>query len=253
MNISDDMLSGFLDAELPLEDMEQVRLALETDDNLVMRMAELAQVDQWVLEHAQQIDHTEVPQKIIVLAQQLDGMVNSNKTLAVSNVLHISVWKKWTADIKTPYAMAAGVALVASIFMLNLSQQATNPNFSTDIAAVLDTELSGETTHLTDGRTVKAQLSFANRKGQLCRQYQVAKSDRRSTNIACKQTSGWRLQAQYAEQGETITGDYQTASSSQQLEVVIDEMISGTALDRNQEQQAINNKWQFNNQNRGEL
>ena len=56
MNISDDMLSGFLDAELPLEDMEQVRLALETDDNLVMRMAELAQVDQWVLKHAQQID-----------------------------------------------------------------------------------------------------------------------------------------------------------------------------------------------------
>jgi hypothetical protein len=29
------------------------------------------------------------------------------------------------------------------------------------------------------------------------------------------------------------------------LEAVIDAMISGTALDRNQEQQAINNQWQF--------
>ena len=45
MNISDAMLSGFLDAELPLEEMEQVRLTLETDDDLVMRMAELVQVD----------------------------------------------------------------------------------------------------------------------------------------------------------------------------------------------------------------
>jgi hypothetical protein len=30
-------------------------------------------------------------------------------------------------------------------------------------------------------------------------------------------------------------------------------MISGTAMDRNQEQQAINNKWQFENKNRGDL
>jgi hypothetical protein len=30
-------------------------------------------------------------------------------------------------------------------------------------------------------------------------------------------------------------------------------MISGSAFDRDQEQQAINYKWQFENQNRGEL
>jgi hypothetical protein len=34
---------------------------------------------------------------------------------------------------------------------------------------------------------------------------------------------------------------------------VIDAMIIGTALDRSQEQQAINNQWQFENQKRGEL
>jgi hypothetical protein len=251
MNINDDMLSGFLDAELPLEDMERVRLALETDDNLVMRMAELAQVDQWVLEHAQQIDQTEVSHKMVTLAQQLDGMVNTSKTL--NNVVHISAWKKWTADIKAPYAMAAGIALVASITMLNLSQQASIPNFSNNIAAVLDTELSGETSYLADGRTIKVQLSFANQQKQLCRQYQVTNVDRRTTNIACKQTSGWQLETQHVEQGETITGDYQTASRNQQLEAVIDTMISGSAFDRDQEQQAINYKWQFENQNRGEL
>jgi hypothetical protein len=253
MNISDDMLSGFLDAELLPEEMEYVRLALETDDHLVMRMAELSQVDQWVLEHAQQIDHTEVPQKLVSLAQQLDVKRNTNKTASVNNVVHISAWGKWTADLKTPYAMAAGVALVASVAMLNLSEQATDLGFSTDIAAVLDTELSGETAYLEDGSKVKAQLSFANQQGQLCRQYQVVSSDNRSTHIACKQSGGWELKAQHAEQGVVITGDYQTASSSQQLEAVIDAMISGTALDRNQEQQAINNKWQFENQRRGEL
>ncbi|PKG98699.1 anti-sigma factor [Paraglaciecola sp. MB-3u-78] len=253
MNISNDLLSGFLDAELPPEDMEQVRLALETDDDLVMRMAELSQVDQWVLEHAQQIDHTEVPQKLVVLAQQLDVKSNRNTTAAVNNVVQISPWKKWTADIKTPYAMAAGVALVASIAMLNLSQQTTELGFSNDIAAVLNTELSGETAYLADGSMVKAQLSFANQQGQLCRQFQVASSDSRVTKIACKQSSGWQLEAQFSEEGDLITGDYQTASSRQQLEAVIDGMISGNALDRNQEQQAINHQWQFENQQRGDL
>jgi hypothetical protein len=253
MNISDDMLSGFLDAELASQDMELVRVALETDDDLVMRMAELSQVDQWVLEHAQQIDLTEVPKRLVALAQQLDVKRNNHKTAAVNNVVHISAWGKWTADIKTPYAMAAGVALVASVAMLNLSQQTADLGFSTDIAAVLDTELSGETAYLEDGSTVKAQLSFANQQGQLCRQYQVASSDNRSTNIACKQISGWKLQVQHTDQSVAITGDYQTASRSQQLEEVIDVMIRGRALDRNQEQQAINNQWQFENKKRGEL
>jgi hypothetical protein len=167
--------------------------------------------------------------------------------------VHISVWKKWTTDIKVPYAMAAGVALVASIAMLNLSPQASAPGFLINIAAVLDTELSGNTTYLTDGGAVKAQLSFANQQGQLCRQYQVVNSDSRSTHIACKQTSGWQIEAQYVEQGEIITGDYQTASSSQQLEAAIDAIISGTAMDRSQEQQAINSKWQFESSPKDQL
>jgi hypothetical protein len=253
MNISDDMLSGFLDAELPPQVMEQVRVALETDDDLVMRMAELSQVDQWVLAHAQQIDDTKVPQKLVTLAQQLDEIARSSQTAQINNVLQISDWKKWAADIKTPYAMAAGVALVASVAMLNLSQQETNADFSHDIAAVLDTELSGETAYLSDGRTVKAQLSFANIQGQLCRQYQVVNSSQLFTNIACKQTSGWQLEAQYNELQVAIKDDYQTASNIQKLDADIDEMISGTAMDRDQEQQAINNKWQFENQKRGDL
>jgi hypothetical protein len=253
MNISDEMLSGFLDAELAPEDMERVRLALEDDDELVMRMAELSQVDQWVVDHAQQIDHTQVPQNLVSLAQKIDAKYGNKRTDSADNVVHISAWKKWTREIKTPYAMAAGVALVASIAMLNLSQQTTAPGFSADIAAVLDNTLSGESAYISDGSAVKAQLSFANQQGQLCRQYQVASSDSRSTNIACKQSGGWKLEAQSGEQGLQITGDYQTASNSQQLDTVIDNMISGAPLDRNQEQQAINNEWQFENKKRGEL
>jgi hypothetical protein len=68
------------------------------------------------------------------LAQQLDVKRNSNKTAPVNNVVHISAWRKWTADIKTPYAMVAGVALVASVAILNLSQPVSDLGFSTDIA-----------------------------------------------------------------------------------------------------------------------
>jgi hypothetical protein len=112
-----------LDAELAPQDMELVRVALETDDDLVMRMSELSQVDQWVLEHAQQIDHTEVPQKLVSLAQQLDVKRSSNKTAPVNNVVHISAREKWTADIKNPYAMVSDASDYALLRAAELTQQ----------------------------------------------------------------------------------------------------------------------------------
>jgi hypothetical protein len=91
-------------------------------------------VTEWVLENPQQVDQNEVSKKLMDLAQQLDVKRNSNKTAPVNNVVHISAWRKWTADIKTPYAMVAGVALVASVAILNLSQPVSDLGFSTDIA-----------------------------------------------------------------------------------------------------------------------
>ncbi len=87
MEITDEKLSAFLDAELTPSDMEKIREAIELDDDLVMRLAELSQVDQWVVENAEIMDATPVPDKLIELAQQID------KGQTLTNVVHMSKWK----------------------------------------------------------------------------------------------------------------------------------------------------------------
>ncbi|MBA6363688.1 hypothetical protein H4J42_08025, partial [Colwellia sp. BRX8-8] len=94
MKIDNEILSAFLDAELSEEAMEEVRCALETDDDLVMRLADLSQVDHWVDENAAIIDSTTMPDGILLLAQTLDKKIAENKEdQTPENVVSLSRWK----------------------------------------------------------------------------------------------------------------------------------------------------------------
>ncbi|MGS2719699.1 hypothetical protein [Paraglaciecola aestuariivivens] len=245
MSITDEMLTGFLDAELSQADMEKVRIALETDDELVMRMAELSEVDQWVVEHAKQIDHSPVPEILVSLAKQIDAKQQKYPE-QTNNVVQMSAWKKWTADFKVPHALAAGVAIVASFILLDTQQIKQQSGFSSEVAKVLDTSLSGQAYDLQSGQTVTAQLSFANQQGQFCRQYLI-QDVHSSTQIACKGATGWELKAQSDEPNVANATEYQTASSKHKLDQMIDKMIAGAPFDRQQEQSAIQTDWQNNN------
>ncbi|MDP5039797.1 MAG: hypothetical protein NWQ26_02875, partial [Paraglaciecola sp.] len=69
MIISDQQLSAFLDSELPEDEMQLIREQLLIDDELATRLADLAQVDEWVSAHACEIDRHPVPEKITALLQ----------------------------------------------------------------------------------------------------------------------------------------------------------------------------------------
>ncbi|GAA0859901.1 hypothetical protein [Aliiglaciecola litoralis] len=242
MKITDEQLSGFLDAELSAQDMELVRTALETDDELVMRMAELSQVDQWVVKHAQQIDQTPVPQSLLALARKIDNAQQPSER-ADNNVVQLSARRKANQTFTKPLSIAAGIALVVMVGVLTTTQQ-RQAGIGADIAAVLNTSVSGETRNTPSGVAVKAQLSFANQAGQLCRQYQVSTGNDRATNIACKGVSGWQLEASSNDQSVGEQGGYQTASKHSELDNIIDTMISGAPLDKEQELRAIDQNWQ---------
>lgn len=252
MKISDEMLSAFLDAELDQAEMEAVRVALETNDELVMRMAELSEVDQWVVAHAQQIDQTDVPATVTSLARQIDAKheaIQATKIEGHANkVVHISKWRKAVASLNTPYSLAAGVALVVTVGLVNLSQQGNNPGLASDVVAALDHSLSGDTRYISDGSNVTAQLSFANHQGQFCRQYKMTDETSQTSYIACKQDGIWQPVAQATAKRASGSNDYQTAASHKELDAAIDSMISGAPLDRTQEQQAIVNDWLNNKQ-----
>jgi negative regulator of sigma E activity len=235
MKITDQKLSAFLDAELAPNDMEIIREALEVDDDLVMRLAELSQVDQWVVENAEQIDATPVPEKLVELAQQID------RGQKQSNIVQLLNWKLVKTKINTPMSIAASVVLAMIVGVSTINYQSA-PTISNQIAKVLDSTISGQTSLIAENTSVKAQLSFANKEGDLCRQYLLLEEQANSTNIACKENNRWRLRASIHE-NEINTQRYQTASKEQSLKRVIDGMITGAPLNTEQEQIAISKQW----------
>ncbi|MCF2949392.1 hypothetical protein L0668_14830 [Paraglaciecola aquimarina] len=241
MTISDQMLSAFLDAELSEAEMEQVRTALETNDELVLRLAELAEVDQWVVEYAEQIDATPIPNKLNQLADGIDSKLARDNQATTSNVVQISKWKTASQSMRKYYQVAAGIAVVVGVgIMTTLNSVET---VSTEVAQVLDTAPSGSPRTLSDDSIVESQLSFASVQGQMCRQYQVTTGTNSRANIACKEAGEWQLKAQGAVSYIEPQAAYQAASNQNDLDTEIDKLIDGPAFDRAQEQAAINNNW----------
>lgn len=245
MNINDETLSAFLDSELNEHEMEQVRKALETDDELVMRLAELSEVDMRVKEHATSIDEVPLSDSLAKTVAKLD--TPTSKSTLSSNVVTLTPWQKVKQSANKSLAIAASVAVVFGIAMMSYLQPNESQNLvASNTALALDTQLSSGVFEQSNGSVFRAQLSFKNQQGELCRQYALSSNNNTQTSIACKTQNGWQIKAQTATQQSNNGAQYQTASNNNELDAVIDSMISGAPLDRAQEQQAINAKWQLN-------
>lgn len=245
MNINDETLSAFLDSELSEHEMEQVRKALETDDELVMRLAELSEVDMRVKEHATSIDEVPLSDSLAKTVAKLD--TPTSKSTLSSNVVTLTPWQTVKQSANKSLAIAASVAVVFGIAMMSYLQPNESQNLvASNTALALDTQLSSGVFEQSNGSVFRAQLSFKNQQGELCRQYALSSNNTTQTSIACKTQNGWQIKAQTATQQSNNGAQYQTASNNNELDAVIDSMISGAPLDRAQEQQAINAKWQLN-------
>ena len=269
MNISDETLSAFLDAELNEVELEEVRCALETDDELVMRLADLAQADQWVVDNAATIDQTPIADELLQLAQTIDKKIANGQlteqqpeqehisTTNANNVVSLSRWKSLTNSVQKHYALAAGIAMAFGVGTVTMMQTEQSATITAGIAQVLDQVRSGEITTTEQGDTITANLSFTNQTGDYCRQFQQVGEQTASVNIACKENSQWQLKATEQVNVATNSQDYRVASNKAHLDSIIDTMIKGQAMDSKQEQQAISNNWtlttdKLNQKNRGE-
>ncbi|TWX73680.1 hypothetical protein [Colwellia sp. C1TZA3] len=250
MKISDEMLSAFIDAELSEAVMEEVRCALESDDNLVMRLADLAQADHWVAKNAAVIDNTPMADNLLPLAQSIDKKIAQDKRVEkTENVESLSAWKNLNKILQKPYALAAGVAMLFGVGTVSLMQsQQTSTLITVGITQVLDQQRSGEISSTTQGGNITANLSFTNRAGDYCRQFQRVSEQTASVNIACKENGQWQLKASEKIKLTESTQNYRAASNKAQLDSAIDAMINGPAMDSAQEQRAITNNWQIDQQ-----
>jgi hypothetical protein len=146
---------------------------------------------------------------------------------------------------RTPFAIAASVAVLAGLVLLNQQgADTTQPSHWANVSSVLDSNLTGESTTFESGVTVTPQLSFLNTDFNYCRQAKIASQDELNVMIACKDSQGsWMLAASKLDELGGNTGEYQTASSAKLLEDELNKMMASAPLNREQEQNAIEATW----------
>lgn len=277
MILTDEKLSAFLDGELDAVEMEMVREAIAQDATVSDRLAALADVDRVVKAAAEKATAVALPEEIVALLSDESESSVENKTIneneaPVSDVNSVnegvaepSAKSSSTENItpfvskanisrsssgtqttwRTPFAIAASVAVLAGLVLFNQQgAETTQPSHWANVSSVLDSNLTGESTTFESGVTVTPQLSFLNTDFNYCRQAKIASQDELNVMIACKDSQGsWMLAASKLDELGGNTGEYQTASSAKLLEDELNKMMASAPLNREQEQNAIEATW----------
>lgn len=247
MNITDEQLSAFLDAELSNAEMDAIREQLLEDESLADRLAELALVDELVAASAKQIDARPIPQSITALLQEPSALKEpavSAESLApaTAQIITFPLWKRVQKTLQQPLAAAASVALVIGFGLSQMLNHNSDSNGWSAVAKVLDVAPSGLMQVATNGTEVKPRLSFKNHSGEYCRQFDLKNDQGQSENIACRQNGQWQLTASIVSE-KIQDGDYQTASGGSTLDEALEEMIDGDVFNKNVEADAIAKSW----------
>ncbi|GGY83279.1 hypothetical protein GCM10011613_30200 [Cellvibrio zantedeschiae] len=232
VNISDEQLSAFLDAELPEAEMELIREQLIEDENLANRLADLAIVDQVVAASYASIDTRPLPKAVTQLLAE-------EKTTA--KIIAFPVLKKFQENIQRNIAIAASFAFVVAFGITQLPTQGSGEWQS--IANILEHNASGVEQLSSEGIYIKPRLTFINKAGDYCRQFAMTDKESASENIACRTKGSWKLSESVAVEKIQNSGEYQTASGGSVLDEKIEQMASGDFFDAQAESAAINQHW----------
>lgn len=230
MQLTDELLSGFLDASLSEAEMALVRQQLLEDESLVDRLASLAMVDVLVQQHARQIEQTPIPEAITAL-------LHGATTPETAEVIPFPWWRRASQQLQRHAAAVACVALLAGYGIAQWLPDSGN-SFATQLAVALDSTPSGRQVQVQD-QQLTPQLSFINHSGEFCRYVSLQSATQLTETIACLTTNGWQQQASITVAQHRQAGGYHTASAVMLLDPMLDQLMAGQALDATAEQRYL--------------
>lgn len=238
MTVTDEQLSAFIDAELPEHEMNTIRDAIEQDESLANRMAELSMIDAMVALTYQTIDRRPLPSAIgmLVSKAKYSSVTNSND----SSVVDMSLWRRAVSGIQQ-HAMAATLAAVVIGFSAGSfsgGERVNKEDGWRQLTSILSSEASGKEFKLKDGSRVAVKASFKNQQGDFCRYFQQVNFDHQFDSVACNKSGEWYLTAQLRSESQAQNG-YQMASGSSVIRNVIDSMAVGSLLNPSEEQSEL--------------
>lgn len=240
MNLTDEVLSAFLDGELPEADMQTIRNLLVDDPSLGERLADLAAVDRAVAEHYGVIDEQALPEAVSELLKP--------ESATAATVVAFPYWRRARQGLQRRAGTAVAAALALGFGLAQFWDGApvdSNADWQ-QVAEALETTPSGKTRILETDTELTPRLTFTNHAGEFCRQFLLQEQSKASEKIACRssaETAGWVEMATVTVPKVESDNRYQTASGGSVLDGVLDQMIAGEVIDPARERQLLTGGW----------
>ncbi len=249
MIFDDETLMAFADGELDEATTQAVERAMETDDALVMRVAEFIETRATAREA-----FTPAEPVPAALDAAVRGMVERHRAAEqpASNVVSLGAARTRRFGFaqqswQLPLAASLATAIASGFIGYQLGQSPgaapVEPGLdgfsSAEIASVLDSAASGDEVTIADGSgRVRLISSFNEQSGALCREYEIDRSAGASVvAVSCRDDSDWSMRFAVA---APAGGDgYAPASSLDALEAYLGAIEAGPALTAEEERAAL--------------
>mgnify|MGYP001581007698 CR=1 FL=1 len=225
-----ELLSQYLDGELPTKETAQLEQRLGADSELRITLASMRSIDSAV--KASYRNSGQAPAHI-------GAMLQGEESNVVAFPRRSRAAASWQYAVAATLVAAAGLLLVPD---MNRSSEAL-------LSAALDeasSRASGWET-LEDGRKLRPVLSFPDKSGTWCREYLVTDAEGAQRGVACRDDKGWNTVVIAAT--EITPNDdqlYRPAGADDDSSVAkyISENAADIAASAQQESELIASDWQ---------
>ncbi len=263
MNITDEMLSAYLDGELTESEMTRIEDALLSDKELDARLARLQHANDAVHQAYAGIADEPVPQHLIDSLRAPEAHPLNNQSSSPSEDKVISFPGRPTAPVSVgnwATAMAATIALFVGYLAAVLVGATGTPGTQsgaiqlagtvephTPLHHVFESVASSRQVVISEGQTIEPILSYVSTTGQVCREAAIDEKAQRMVLVACRQDGAWQIElaVRVPAQGNPESGTFQTASANQVklLDTFLQSNMAGDALNTAEETDLIMNNW----------
>ncbi len=234
MSITAEMIAAFADGELEDAERAVVEAALAADPALGRKIAAHRALKDRLTSHYAPIAEATVPTHLAALLDSSREPANASKVVSFAAARQ----KRGLAPMVRRWAPVAGPALAASLILAIWQPwQARTPEgyAGGDLATALETQLAAA--QPADAPT-RILISFVREGGGLCRAYRSGETG----GIACRDTTGWKIERRFELQGPD-KGQFRQAGSEAELLTAAQDMAAGEAFDAEAERAAKAQGW----------
>ncbi|KAA9384007.1 anti-sigma factor [Neorhizobium galegae] len=242
IDFDDETLMAFADGELDAAGSLALEEALATDDALAERLAVFLDSRQLVGDAMKPLIDEPVPAALLASVGRVAEEARQQAAAARDNVVSFRqktqqqlqpTARRWLMPIAASLVAVITGVVGFTVGRMGFSETGT----ASEIAAVLDREVSGKDVRLdVSGTVLHVVATFRDERGELCREYELKQPARSTLTVACRQDGDWETRLALT----TPQADgYVPASSQETIDAYLASIHAGSPLSPEEERKAL--------------